>query len=96
MYNYKKIGVIGAGSFGTALATVLAGKGNHVTLWARKTQQIEEMRRTGENSHYLPGVKLPSEIELSDDLKNTCEDKDYLLFAVPAQSFRDVLTEAAK
>lgn len=96
MYNYKKIGVIGAGSFGTALATVLAGKGNHVTLWARKTQQIEEMRRTGENSHYLLGVKLPSEIQLSDDLKNTCEDKDYLLFAVPAQSFRDVLTEAAK
>ena len=64
MYNYKKIGVIGAGSFGTALATVLAGKGNHVTLWARKTQQIEEMRRTGENSHYLPGVKLPSEIHV--------------------------------
>ena len=96
MFNQKKIGVIGAGSFGTALAMVLAGKGHQVTVWARNAEQIEEMKKTGENSHYLPGVKLPPEIELSDDLEKTCKDKDYVLFAVPAQSFRGVLSHAAE
>ena len=55
MYNQKKIGVIGAGSFGTALAMVLTGKGHQVTLWARKKEHIEDMRSSGENRHYLPG-----------------------------------------
>lgn len=96
MFNQKKIGVIGAGSFGTALAMVLAGKGHQVTVWARKAEQIEEMKMTGENSHYLPGVKLPTEIEFTGDLKEACQNKDYILFAVPAQSFRGVLTDAAK
>lgn len=96
MFNQKKIGVIGAGSFGTALAMVLAGKGHQVTVWARKAEQIEEMKMTGENSHYLPGVKLPTEIEFTGDLKDACQNKDYILFAVPAQSFRRVLTDAAE
>ena len=96
MFNQKKIGVIGAGSFGTALAMVLAGKGHQVTVWARKAEQIEEMKMTGENSHYLPGVKLPTEIEFTGDLKEACQNEDYILFAVPAQSFRSVLTDAAK
>ena len=95
MYNDKKVGIIGAGSFGTALAMVLAGKGHHVTLWARKPEQVEEMKLTGENHHYLPGVKLPPQIEFSDDLKETAADKDYIVFAVPAQSFRSVLTRTA-
>ena len=96
MFNQKKIGVIGAGSFGTALAMVLSGKGHGVTVWARKAEQIEEMKMTGENSHYLPGVKLPTEIEFTGDLKAACQNKDYILFAVPAQSFRRVLTDAAE
>ena len=91
MYNQKKIGVIGAGSFGTALAMVLAGKGHQVTVWARKAEHIEEMKMTGENRHYLPDVKLPVEIELTADLEQAVSGKDYLLFAVPAQSFRGVL-----
>lgn len=96
MYNQKKIGVIGAGSFGTALAMVLAGKGHQVTVWARKAEHIEEMKMTSENRHYLPDVKLPSEIELTADLQKAVSGKDYLLFAVPAQSFRGVLTQAAE
>ena len=96
MLNQKKIGVIGAGSFGTALAMVLAGKGHGVTVWARKAEQIEEMKKTGENSHYLPGVKLPSGIDFTGDLKEACQNKDYMLFAVPTQSFRGVLTDAAE
>lgn len=96
MYKHKKIGVIGAGSFGTALATVLAGKGHDVTVWARKREQVENIIQTRENSHYLPGVKLPDKIKFTDNLKEAAADKDYLLFAVPAQSFRGVLKEAVK
>ena len=96
MYKHKKIGVIGAGSFGTALATVLAGKGHDVTVWARKREQVENIIQTRENSHYLPGVKLPDKIKFTDNLKEAAADKDYLLFAVPAQSFRGVLKEAAE
>lgn len=96
MYKHKKIGVIGAGSFGTALATVLAGKGHDVTVWARKREQVENIIQTRENSHYLPGVKLPDKIKFTDNLKEAAADKDYLLFAVPAQSFRRVLKEAAE
>ena len=96
MYNYKKIGVMGAGSFGTALAMVLAGKGHKVTVWARNAEQIEKMKMTGENRHYLPGVKLPPEIELTTDIKEAASGKDYMLFAVPAQNFRSVLVQAAE
>lgn len=96
MYKHKKIGVIGAGSFGTALAIVLAGKGHDVTVWARKREQVENIIQTRENSHYLPGVKLPDKIKFTDNLKEAAADKDYLLFAVPAQSFRGVLKEAAE
>lgn len=96
MYKHKKIGVIGAGSFGTALATVLAGKGHDVTVWARKREQVENIIQTRENSHYLPGVKLPDKIKFTDNLKEAAADKDYLLFAVPAKSFRGVLKEAAE
>lgn len=96
MYKHKKIGVIGAGSFGTALATVLAGKGHDVTVWARKREQVENIIQTRENSHYLPGVKLPDKMKFTDNLKEAAADKDYLLFAVPAQSFRGVLKEAAE
>lgn len=93
MYDKKKIGIVGAGSFGTALATVLSGKGHQVALWARKPEQVEEMKLTGENSHYLPGIKLLPDIEIENDLKKTVSDKDYIVFAVPAQSFRGVLSQ---
>lgn len=96
MYNQKKIGVIGAGSFGTALAMVLTGKGHQVTLWARKKEHIEDMRSSGENRHYLPGVRLPDKITLTYDLREAADGKDYLLFAVPSQSFRQVLSRTAK
>lgn len=95
MDSIKKIGIIGAGSFGTALAMVLAKKGHQVTLWARKEAHVDEMINTGENSHYLPGVKLPGNIKCTADLNAAVAQKDYLVFAVPAQSFRSVFESAS-
>lgn len=91
----KKIGVIGAGSFGTALAMVLVSKGHQVKIWGRKKVQLDLMKETRENPHYLPGVRLPKELEMAYTLEEALTDVDMALFSVPAQSFRGVFKEAA-
>lgn len=96
MDNVKRIGIIGAGSFGTALAMILANKGHEVTVWARDFIQVNQMIKTRENAHYLPGVKLPETIEFTSELGEAAADKDYLVFAVPAQSFRGVFEKAVE
>ena len=95
-YENKRIAVIGAGSFGTALAMTLSGRGHTVTMWARRKEQIEEMSKEHSNSHYLPGVVLPDELLFTDNLEDAVSGKDLLLFAVPAQKFREVFAEAMK
>lgn len=90
----KKIAVIGAGSFGTALAILLTNKGYDVTLWGRRKSQIELMADTRENPHYLPGISLPTELRLTDDPAECLEGCETAVFSVPAQSFRSVLTAA--
>lgn len=90
----KKISVIGAGSFGTSLAILLTKKGYDVSIWGRKKSQMDLMRATLENPHYLPGIKLPEELKIVDDMADSLKDADIVLFSVPAQSFRGVYKEA--
>ena len=90
MDERKRIGVIGAGSFGTALAILLSNKGHEVTLWARRAEHAEEMRTTGKNSHYLPDVKIPAVAKITDNLEEAAGEQDFLVFAVPTQTFRSV------
>lgn len=90
----NKIAIIGAGSFGTALAIMLSGKGHDVSIWGRKKSQLDLMRDTSENPHYLPGIKIPEKIKIEYTLKDVMEGADIALFAVPAQSFRDVFKAA--
>ena len=73
MDETKKIGVIGAGSFGTALAMTLSGKGHAVTLWARRPEQVADMRKTHQNMHYLPDVTLPEALQFTDDLQDAVQ-----------------------
>ncbi|MCI8609304.1 MAG: NAD(P)H-dependent glycerol-3-phosphate dehydrogenase [Firmicutes bacterium] len=89
----KKIGVIGAGSFGTALAILLVEKGHEVKIWGRKKPLLELMKETRENPHYLPGVQLPAELEVAYSLEEATENMDMVVFSVPAQSFRSVFEE---
>ncbi len=93
--SFKKIAVVGAGSFGTALAMMLTNKGHSVTMWARRKEQVEEMRLTRRNARYLPGIELPEPLEFSCDLEKVAAGKDIVLFAVPAQTFRSVFGAAA-
>ena len=87
----KKVTVIGAGSWGTALAVLLAGNGNQVTLWGRKEDGIEETARTRVNARFLPGVSIPYEIEVTADLDFAMSQTEMLVLSVPSQALRSVL-----
>jgi glycerol-3-phosphate dehydrogenase (NAD(P)+) len=85
------IAVIGAGSWGTTLADMLAAKGLDVTLWVREMALLAEIKSHGENTWYMPGMKLAPNLKVSMDPAQACAGKDLFLFAVPSQFFRQVL-----
>lgn len=90
----SKVAVIGAGSWGTALATVVSGKGHEVRLWARNDQQRESMKENRENIKYLPNIKFDDCIEVKDEIKDAVADADVVLFSVPTQAFRKTYQNA--
>lgn len=79
-----KVSVIGAGSWGTALALVLYTNGHEVTVWSVIESEIEMLKTKRENVSKLPGVKLPENILFTTDLKEAIEGKDMLVLAVPS------------
>ena len=90
----KKIGVIGAGSWGTALANTLANKGHQVKIWDINQDHLKSMDEFRENKAFLPEVKLHENIIISYTIEDTLKDGDIGLFSVPAQHFRQALTGA--
>lgn len=84
------VGVIGAGSWGTALAMVLHDNGHRVTLWSMLQSDIDELVRLGENPRYLPGVRLPEGLHYTADLAEAARGKDYLVLVVPSHAMRPV------
>jgi len=93
MSERVEIGVIGAGSWGTTLADLLAKKGHQVTLWAYEAELVAEMRSRGENSLYLPGIQLSGRLSYTGSLVEAVSGKKLLLFVVPSQALRSVLRE---
>ena len=79
----KKIGVLGAGTWGIALARMLALSQYDVTVWSALEQEVETYSKTRQHPN-LPDMKIPSEIVFTNDLETACRDKDILLFAVPS------------
>ncbi len=90
----NKIAVVGSGGWGTALAIIAHLAGNDVCLWARSPHKVEQLKSTRENREYLPGVSIPTEINISDDLAETVRGAAIVLFVVPAQATRDIITLA--
>ncbi|WP_027108880.1 NAD(P)H-dependent glycerol-3-phosphate dehydrogenase [Lacticigenium naphthae] len=86
----KTITVLGAGSWGTALATVLQANGHIVRLWGNNTKQIKEINEKHTNTHYLKNFTVPKEIKATVDLKEALADTDAILFVVPTGAMRSV------
>ena len=83
-----RVGVIGAGSWGTALANVMAQKGFATELWALEPDVKEQMDTTHENKLFLAGVPLSEKIGVSNDLLTVAKDKDLLILVVPSHFMR--------
>lgn len=79
-----KVSIIGAGSWGTALATVLEHNGHEVTIWSVIQDEIEMLREKREHVTKLPGVKLSQDIQLTTDLESAIKGRDLLVLAVPS------------
>ena len=86
-----KIAVIGGGSWGTALAQLLAGKGYDVPLLVRSAEQAEAINTTHENAKYLPNLRLHDNLVATTDEVAALKDAHHILFAVPCQAFRTTL-----
>ena len=82
------ISIIGAGSWGTALALLLHKNGHHVTVWSIIESEIEMLKTEHEHKDKLPGVKLPEGMEFTTDLQTAVTDKDVLVLAVPSSYTR--------
>jgi glycerol-3-phosphate dehydrogenase (NAD(P)+) len=92
----KRITVIGAGSWGTALAKVLGDKGYPVTLWDRDADRLAELGRARENAKYLPGASLPEAISVEPDLVRAVEGAPVVVSVVPSHAVREVLGRAGR
>ena len=92
--SLQKIGVVGAGAWGTALAQTLALAGCDVTLWAHEKDEVAAILEHRENKTYLPGIRLDPAIKATNDLAQIA-DNDALLMVVPAQFMRGTATQLA-
>jgi len=88
-----KTAVLGGGSWGTALADVLARKGEHVRLWARREDVVRDIEESGRNSRYLPGQALSRNLRADSDLSAVLRDASCVVLAIPSQSLAGFLCE---
>ena len=79
-----KVGIMGAGSWGTALTFELSNRGHHVTVWSIAQDEVDMLNSEHEQNVKLPGVKLPAEVQATTDLQRVIEGKDLLVLAVPS------------
>ncbi len=89
----EKICIIGAGSWGTAQAVLLANNQHQVSLWGRKEDGVELIPHHHENRQYLPGVLIPEQVRATSDLAEAMEGAQWVIMAVPTQSYREVLAK---
>ena len=90
----SRVCVVGAGSWGTTVAGLIAGNAE-VVLWARNAELAAAIEATHENSSYLPGIALPETLHATSDLAVACAGADAVVLAVPSHGFRAVLVDAA-
>lgn len=85
--------VLGAGSWGTAMAILIARNGHQTLLWGRGKTHMKDLAINRCNSRYLPDIRLPENLQYSSDLKHSVHDRDIVLVAVPSRAFRSTLEQ---
>lgn len=91
----SKIAVVGAGSWGTAFASVLARNQQPTMIWARRADCADQINREHRNEAYLPGMQLPSSLRATADVDRALDNSDVVVMAVPSHCLRDKCTEIA-
>ena len=89
----NKISVIGAGSWGTTLAILLAEKGFDVKLWARREALARDIESKKENQQYLPGIRIPNNLVADHSIRNALQKSEMIVTAVPSEFLRATLKE---
>lgn len=89
------ITLFGAGSWGTALAVHLAAEGRDITLWARRDEAVEQMRRTRHNPTYLPDIEIPPSVRITSNLERAAGATALWAVAVPSQNMRSLAARLA-
>ncbi|MDT8325660.1 MAG: NAD(P)-binding domain-containing protein, partial [Bacteroidota bacterium] len=87
------IGILGAGSWGTTLAALLCENNHTVTLWSYHARDAANMRRERRNAAYLPGLLLPEQLRITEDVREAAAGKDMLVISTPSQFVRTVLKD---
>ena len=88
-----KIAILGAGSWGTTLATILAENNEEVVIWAREKEVVDGINNSNENGKFLPGVKLAKNLKAVSDVKEAVENAEILVAAIPCQFLREKAKE---
>ncbi|MCR4902645.1 MAG: NAD(P)H-dependent glycerol-3-phosphate dehydrogenase [Butyrivibrio sp.] len=86
----ESIGIVGAGSWGMALAYLLAGNGHNVTVWSRNEKNVNRFNEEHENKEKLPGVVLPESVKFTTSMEETVSDKNIIVIVVPSAHMRDI------
>ena len=90
-----KVGIIGAGSWGIALAVLLQKNGNEITVWSALQNEIDMLKEFHEQKEKLPGVILSDEMIFTTDLEEAVKDKEVLVLAVPSPFTRKTAAQMA-
>lgn len=91
----SNISILGAGTWGTALAILLANKGHTVTIWTKIENEAKALNENRKEVRNLPGAQLPEEVKITLDLKEACTDKDLIVMAVASPYIRATAHEAS-
>ncbi len=92
MQRTQRIAILGAGSWGTAVAIHLANAGHSVVLWGQNAEHMQQLQRDRENTHYLPGIVLPHSL-MPTHVLSDCFNATHLMIAVPSHAFANLLSK---
>ena len=89
----KKVTVIGSGSWGTALAVMLAQNGHEVMIWSRRQDAVDELLNDRKNERYLPGIEIPENIQATTDREAAVKGSDIIILAVPSRAVAETVRD---